>query len=44
VKGEDVPRGPNIKKVVLGTKGEVTANEILGIGTLPMVEPKIAVG
>lgn len=32
VKGEDVPRGPNIKKVVEGTRGEVTANEILGIG------------
>jgi len=35
VKGEDTPRGPNIRKVVEGTRGEVTANDILGIGALP---------
>ena len=31
-RGEDVPRGPNIRKVVEGTRGEITANDILGIG------------
>lgn len=35
VKGEDEPRGPNIRKVVEATRGEVTANDILGIGVMP---------